>query len=118
MNIEQIISFLLGAILIGEAALLFIGMILTPKTRMEWKTRFNINTLLIDITFGLIILFNAFEKMPFMLIAVPVLIITHLFREFEYFKKDKKSRLVFNSWLLALNTIKLIGLLALLIIIL
>ncbi|MBN2086220.1 MAG: hypothetical protein JW748_13455 [Anaerolineales bacterium] len=115
MNIEQILSFLLGTIIIGGAVLLFMGMILAPKTHSEWKTRLNINTLLMDIAFGLIILFHAFEKMPFILIAVPALIITHLFREFEYFKKDRKSRFIFNSWLLALNTIKLLGLLALLI---
>jgi fatty acid desaturase len=118
MNIEQIMSFLLGAIIIGEAVLLFIGMILMRKEPNEWKTRFNINTLLIDIAFGMIILFNAFEKMPYIIFAVPVLIVTHLFREIEYFKKDKKSRFIFNASLFGVNTIKLIGLLGLLLMVL
>ncbi len=110
MNIEQIFSLALGSIIVGEAALLFIGMYVLGKKENAWKNRFNLNTLLIDLAFGLIIIFNAFERMPLVLIAIPALIITHLFREAEYFKKDKKGKFITNGPLFAVNTVKLIGL--------
>jgi hypothetical protein len=110
MTLEQIISFVLGILIAGEAILLFIGKYLMGKKEDEWKTRFNMNTLLIDIGFGTIIFFNAFEDMPYIMIAIPALLITHAYREFEYFKKDKKSRFIDNPPLLYVNTIKIIGL--------
>jgi hypothetical protein len=109
MALEQIFSFVLGILIIGEAVLLFTGMYLMGGK----KTRFNINALLIDIGFGAIIFFNAFEDMPYIIIAIPALLITHAYREFEYFKKDKKSRFIFNPPLLYVNTIKIIGLVGL-----
>jgi hypothetical protein len=48
--------------------------------------------------------------MPYILIAVPALLITHAYRELEYFKMDKKSRFIFNPPLFVINTIKIIGL--------
>jgi hypothetical protein len=114
MNLEQGLAFLLGSVIIGEAVLLFIGRYIMGGKESAWKTRFNMNTLLIDIAFGLIILFHAFEDMPFIAIAIPALIITHLFREIEYFKKDKKSRFLTNTSLFIVNSIKLVGLLGLL----
>jgi uncharacterized membrane protein HdeD (DUF308 family) len=113
MNIEQITSLLLGLVIIGEAILLFIGMYLPRKKDNNWRNRFNLNTLLIDIAFGTIILFNAFEDMPFIILAVSALFITHLYREIEYFKKDRKSRFITNVPLFVFNSIKLIGLLGL-----
>ncbi len=118
MDIEQIFSLVLGLVVLGEAVLLFIGMYLPAKKDNEWKNRFNLNTLLIDLTFGLIIIFNAFEKMPLVIIAILALIVTHLYREIEYFKKNKKSRFITNMPLFAVNTIKLIGLVGLLLIVL
>ena len=118
MNIEQIMSFLLGVIIVGEAILLLIGMYLIGKKDHDRRTGFNINTLLIDLAFGTIILFNAFENMTFIIIAIPALIITHLYREIEYFKKDKKSRLSNSYSLFIVNSIKLIGLVGLLILVL
>jgi hypothetical protein len=114
MNLEQGLSFLLGSAIVGEAVLLLIGMCIMGGKESAWKTRFNLNTLLIDIAFGLIILFHAFEDMPFIVIAIPALIITHLFREIEYFKKEKKSRFLTNTPLFLVNSIKLAGLLGLL----
>jgi len=114
MTIEQIISFVWGMLIVGEAIALFIGIYLMGRKESEWKTRFNMNTLLIDIGFGAIIFFNAFEKMPYIMIAVPALLITHAYREFEYFKKDKKSRFIFTPPLFIINTVKIIGLLGLL----
>jgi hypothetical protein len=110
MNIIQIASFLLGLLIIGEAVFLFIGIYVTGKKQNDWKTGFNLNTLLIDIAFGIIIILNASETTPFVILAIPALIITHLFREVEYFKKDKKNRFLFNQQLFIVNTIKLIGL--------
>jgi hypothetical protein len=118
MNGEQIISLLLGLLIVGEAIMLLIGMYGINKKSSEWKTRFNTNTLLMDIAFGLIIIFNAIEKMPFIEVAVGALIITHLFREIEYFYKEKKNRFIFNFPLWVVNTVKLIGLIGLLLIIL
>ena len=117
MNIEQLISFLLGLIIVGEAIFLFIGIYILGKKQNDWKTRFNLNTLLIDITFGMIIIFNAFEKMIFIVIAVAALIITHLFREIEYFNTEKKNRFIFNLPLFIVNSIKLIFLLVLLLLV-
>ena len=114
MTIEQILSLVLGLIVVGEAVLLFIGMYLPGKKENEWKNRFNLNTLLIDLTFGLIIIFNAFEHMPLVIIAILALIVTHLYREIEYFKKTKKSRFITNGLLFAVNTVKIIGLFGLL----
>ena len=114
MNFEQVYSLLLGMVIVGEAILLFIGMYVLGKKDNEWKNRFNLNTLLIDLAFGLIIIFNAFEGMPLVIIAVLALIVTHLYREIEYFKKNKKSRFITNVPLFAVNTIKLIGLFGLL----
>jgi hypothetical protein len=110
MNTEQIISLLLGLLIVGEAIMLLIGMYVINKKQNEWKTRFNTNTLLIDIAFGMIIIFNAIENMPYKVVAIVVLIITHLFREIEYFYKEKKNRFIFNLPLFIVNTIKLIGL--------
>jgi phosphatidylglycerophosphate synthase len=118
MTIEQILSLVLGVIIVGEAILMFIGMYLPGKKENEWKTRFNLNTLLIDLSFGLIIIFNAFEHMPLVIIALLALIVTHLYRGVEYFKKTKKGRFITNVPLFAVNTIKLIGLIVLLLIIL
>jgi hypothetical protein len=56
--------------------------------------------------------------MPFIEVAVGALIITHLFREIEYFYKEKKNRFIFNFPLWVVNTVKLIGLIGLLLIIL
>jgi len=113
MNIEQILSFVLGTVIVGEAILLFVGKYLSGKKDDDWKTRFNLNTLLIDIGFGTIIIFNAFEGMPFIIIALLALSITHLYREAEYFKKEKKSRFITNASLFVVNSIKLIGLIGL-----
>ncbi len=118
MTIEQILSLVLGVIIVGEAILLFIGMYFSGKKDNEWKSRFNLNTLLIDLTFGLIIIFNAFEHMQLVIIALLALIVTHLYREVEYFKKTKKSRFITNAPLFAVNSIKLIGLIVLLVIVL
>jgi hypothetical protein len=118
MTIEQIFSLVLGLIVVGEAALLFFGMYLPAKKDNEWRTRFNLNTLLIDLAFGMIIIFNAFEHMSLVIIALIALIITHLYREIEYFKKTKKSRFITNEALFAVNTIKLIGLCVLLLFVL
>jgi hypothetical protein len=118
MNTEQIISLLLGLLIVGEAIMLLIGMYVINKKQNEWKTRFNTNTLLIDIAFGMIIIFNAIENMPYKVVAIVVLIITHLFREIEYFYKEKKNRFIFNLPLFIVNTIKLIGLIVLLLIVL
>lgn len=117
MNIEQIISLLMGILVVGEAILLLIGMYVINKKQNEWKTRFNTNTLLIDIAFGMIILFNAIENMPYKEVAIVVLIITHLYREIEYFYKEKKNRFIFNFPLFIVNTIKLIGLIALILLV-
>jgi hypothetical protein len=113
MNIEQIISLLIGILVVGEAILLLIGMYGINKKHNEWKTRFNTNTLLIDVAFGMIIFFNAIENMPYKEVAIVVLIITHLYREIEYFYKEKKNRFIFNFPLFIVNTVKLIGLIAL-----
>jgi len=118
MNIIQIASFLLGLLIIGDAVFLFIGIYVTGKKQNDWKTGFNLNTLLMDIGFGAIILINASESIPYIIIAVPALIITHVFREVEYFKKDKKSRFLFTRQLFVVNTIKLIGLIGLFILLL
>jgi hypothetical protein len=117
MNIEQVISLLMGILVVGEAILLLIGMYGINKKQNEWKTRFNTNTLLIDIAFGTIIFFNAIENMPYKAVAIVVLIITHLYREIEYFYKEKKNRFIFNYPLFIVNTIKLIGLIALILIV-
>jgi hypothetical protein len=117
MNIEQIISLLLGLIIVGEGIMLLIGIYGISKNQNEWKTRFNTNTTLLDIAFGIIIIFNAIENMPFKVVAIGVLIITHLFREIEYFYKEKKNRFIFNLPLFIINTIKLIGLILLLLIV-
>jgi hypothetical protein len=117
MNTEQIISLSLGLLIVGEAMMLLIGMYVISKKQNEWKTRFNTNTLLIDIAFGTIIIFNAIENMPYKGIAIGALIITHLYREIEYFYKEKKNRFIINLPLFIVNTIKLIGLIALLMII-
>jgi hypothetical protein len=105
-------------LIVGEAIMLLIGMYGINKKPNEWKTRFNTNTLLIDIAFGMIIFFNAFEAMPYKEVALGVLIITHLFREIEYFYPEKKNRFIFNFPLWVVNTVKLIGLIGLLLIIL
>jgi hypothetical protein len=118
MNLIQIVSLGLGLLIIGEAVFLFIGIYITGKKENDWKTGFNLNTLLIDAAFGAIILFNASETMPYIIFAVPVLIVTHLFREIEYFKLDKKSRFLFNQQMFVVNSIKLAGLAGLLILIL
>jgi hypothetical protein len=117
MNTEQIISLLLGLLIVGEAIMLLIGIYVISKKQNEWKTRFNTNTLLIDIAFGIIIIFNAIENMPYKVVAIVVLIITHLYREIEYFYKEKKNRFIFNLPLFIINTIKLIGLIVLLMIV-
>jgi hypothetical protein len=117
MNTEQIISLLLGLLIVGEAIMLLIGMYVISKKQNEWKTRFNTNTLLIDVAFGTIIIFNAIESMPYKVVAIVVLIITHLYREIEYFYKEKKNRFIFNLPLFIVNTIKLIGLIVLLMIV-
>jgi len=93
--------------------MLLIGMYVISKKQNEWKTRFNTNTLLIDIAFGTIIIFNAIENMPYKVVAIVVLIITHLYREIEYFYKEKKNRFIFTLPLFIVNTIKLIGLIVL-----
>jgi hypothetical protein len=118
MNIGQIVSFLLGLVIIGEAILLFIGFYLLGEKDNKWKTRFNGNTLLIDILFGMIIIFNSFEKMTLILIAIPALIITHLYREIEYFQKKKQSRFITNGLLFIVNTVKLFFLFVLLFLVL
>ena len=118
MTIEQLVSLLLGILIVGEAILLFIGLYLLDKTKAEWKTNFNTNTLLMDIAFGVIIVFNAFEPMTFIWIAVLALLITHLYREAEYFYKDKKTRFLFNPPLFILNSIKLLGLVLLVLLLL
>jgi len=117
MNTEQIISLLLGLLIVGDGIMLLIGMYVISKKQNEWKTRFNTNTLLIDIAFGTIIVFNAIENMPYKVVAIVVLIITHLYREIEYFYKEKKNRLIFNLPLFIVNTIKLIGLIVILLIV-
>ncbi len=118
MNVEQIISLLLGILIVGEAILLFIGVYVIGEKENEWKTGFHANTLLMDIAFGMIIIFNAIENMPFKEVAIGALIITHLFREIEYFYKEKENRFIFNFPLWIVNTVKLLGLIGLLLIIL
>jgi hypothetical protein len=118
MNAERILSLAMGILVVGEAILLLIGMYGNRAKKVEWKTRFNTNTLLIDVAFGVILIFNAVEDMPLKIIAIGALIITHGFREFEYFHKGKKDQLIFNIPLLAVNTIKLVGILFLLILVL
>ena len=117
MNTEKFISLLLGLLIVGVAIILLIDMYVISKKQNEWKTRFNTNTLLIDIAFGTILIFNAIENMPYKVVAIVVLIITHLYREIEYFYKEKKNRFIFNLPLFIVNTIKLSGLIVLLIII-
>lgn len=113
MNTEQNISLLLGLLIVGEAIMLLMDMYVIRKKQKEWKTIFNTNTLLLDIAFGTIIIFNAFENIPFKVIAIVVLLITHLFREIQYFNKEKKSKLLINTPIFIINTIKLSGLLVL-----
>jgi hypothetical protein len=100
-------------VIVGEAILLLIGKYFSGKKDDDWKTRFNLNTLLIDMAFGAIIIFNAFEDMPLIILALLALSITHLYREIEYFKKEKKNRFITNRALWVVNSIKLIGLIGL-----
>ena len=118
MNTEKIISLLLGLLIVGEAIPLLLVMYGKSSKPAEWKTRFNTNTLLMDIAFGMIIIFNAIEDMPFKVIAIGALLITHLYREIEYFNKGKKNRIIINIPLFIVNSIKLIGLIILFIIVL
>ena len=114
MKINDILSLVLGILIVGEAILLFIDIYLLSKKHNEWKTTFNNNTLLMDIAFGTLIIGNSFEKISIIIVGIVVLIITHLYREIEYIKKDKKDKFIFNLPLFIINSIKLIGLIALL----
>jgi hypothetical protein len=108
MMSEQTFSLLLGLIIIAEAIIFLIWMYLIKENENDWKTRFNTNTMLIDIVFGMIILFNSMEKMNLVGIAVLILIITHIYREIEYFNRNKKSKMLKNGTLFLINSIKLL----------
>ena len=114
MDFAELYSLILGLIIVIEAIFVLIGMYATKEKTNEWKTRFNTNTLLLDIAFGVIIIFNSMEKMNFIALAVIILGITHLYREIEYFNKSKKSKLLKNYPLFVMNSIKLLGLLGML----
>jgi hypothetical protein len=110
MSLERAYSLILGLLIVAVAIFVLFRMYLTSEKLNAWKTRFNTNTLLLDITLGMIIIFNSIEKMNLIGIAVIILLITHLYRVIEYFNTNKKSKLLLNYPYFIIHTIKLLGL--------
>jgi hypothetical protein len=102
-------TILLGILLVGEAAALFIGMRVLGKGSNPWNSYKNSLLLFLDICCGTILLLSGLLKFPeiiFWIIFILV-VLSHAFREYEYLSLQKQA-FCSNLPLFMVNNIKIV----------
>jgi hypothetical protein len=112
MELSRILYGLTGLIIVGESLLLFIGLGLMGDSN-TWVGVKNNCLIVLDIITGFILLFYSYDKSSVsekvFKIIMMLGVLTHIYRDFEYFSKVL-DRFIFNHPLLILNNIRLTGL--------
>ena len=107
MNWLQLIT---GLLITGETVVLFLGM----RLNKEWFTPSNNGYLVFDLVIGTLLITSAYGVIPTQDILLFTAIITHFFRNYEYYRKTL-VRYAFNMPLLVLLNIRLILLIVILV---
>jgi hypothetical protein len=102
-------TILLGILLVGEAAALFIGMHVLGNKPNSWISYKNTLLLVLDVGCGTMLLFSVLVKIPeviFWLVFIMV-VLSHSFREYEYFSMQKQP-FCSNLPLFIVNNVKMV----------
>ena len=105
------LTFLLGAIVAGEALALLIGMNLTGQS--EWARIKNNGLALVDLVTGAALVYLLFTQrdldgFPMFYVLLFVILISHGYREWEYVT-DQPVKFCENAPLFVMNNVKLVG---------
>jgi hypothetical protein len=102
-------TILLGLLLVGEAAILLIGIRVINKNNNPWNSHKNSLFLYLDILCGVILLLSVLLKFPELIFwAIFILVlISHTFREYEYLSLQKQP-FCSNLLLFMVNNIKIV----------
>jgi hypothetical protein len=85
---------LLGILIVGEGGAECAGRYLRGKKRSNRIVDFPAATPLMDLVMGAVILCNAFEDMPYVMVAAGLLVLTHLDRVIRCVRSAKDGRIV------------------------
>lgn len=107
MDLLQLIT---GLLIAGESIALFIGMKLRKS---EWLNPVNNGYLVFDVVIGTLLLASSFGVVPKQVILVVASVITHILRDYDYYKGVPDSY-AFNVPLLILLNIRLLCLVVIL----
>ena len=102
-------TILLGILLVGEAAALFVGSRILGKSSKPWASTKNFLLLFLDIFCGMILLVSELLKFPeiiFWIIFI-VVVLSHAFREYEYLALQKQPFCI-NLPLFMVNNVKIV----------
>ena len=92
-----------GLLITGETIILYFG----KRLNKEWLIPSNIGYIVFDVVIGALLVASAYRVIPTQEILLLSAIITHLFRNYEYYKKVPE-RYAFNLPLLIVLNIRLI----------
>ncbi|MCP4543007.1 MAG: hypothetical protein GY832_38310 [Chloroflexi bacterium] len=110
-RINHWLTFVLGAIVAGEALALLVGMNLTGQA--EWAKIKNNGLALVDMVTGAALVYLLFTQgdlggFPMFYVFLFVILISHGYREWEYVT-DQPAKFCANLPLFVMNSVKLIG---------
>ena len=102
-------TILLGILLVGESAVLFIGMRILGKNRSPWIAYKNSLLLILDIFSGTMLLLSIPFRLPEIVfwIIFMVVVLSHAFREYEYLSLQKEA-FCSNLPLFMVNNVKIV----------
>ncbi len=108
MDLVQLIT---GLLIAGESIALFIGMKLQKS---EWLNPVNNGYIVFDIIIGALLIASSLGVLPTQVILVGTSLITHIIRDYDYYK-NVPDRYAFNIPLLVLLNLRLVLLLVILV---
>ena len=102
-------TILLGSLLVGEAAVLFIGMHVLSKGKNPWMSNKNSLLLFLDILCGTMLFLSLILRFPEIIfwIVFILVVFSHAFREYEYLS-SKKQAFCSNLPLFMINNVKIV----------
>jgi len=117
MEILKIVTVLTGSVITGEALALLMGMFLLSPQPNSWITSRNTFWLALDILCGaglisLMLLWRGNFRDVLLFALALIAFSSHVYREWEYFTNKSTDRFLINIPLFVLNTVKLIGIIA------
>lgn len=114
-NAFRFVALITATILVSEGTTLFLGTHVLVQRKHPWAVPKNTVLLALDVAAGIAIGAGSFRSQPAVLLAgVGVALLSHLYRNWEYFKRPAPKEILFcaSRALLVVNNIKLIGVLA------